>query len=230
MCGRYTLIRLADVLQKFPWIEHPPADLVPRYNIAPTQPLLSVLNNHPDRFDYLSWGLVPSWAKEPSIGNRMINARAETIAEKPAFRKALRRRRCLIVADGFYEWKAEPDRKTKTPMYVQMKDHKPFAFGGLWEYWHSPDGNGTEVLSCTIITTQPNALMKQFHDRMPVIIPPDCYLDWLDAEEKKPEELEAYWRPYPADEMEARPISTYVNSAKNEGSKCIESPAKENLF
>lgn len=230
MCGRYTLVRLNDVLERFPWIEHPPGDLVPRYNIAPTQPILSVLNDHSDRFDYLTWGLVPSWAKDPSIGSRMINARAETVAEKPAFRKALRRRRCLIIADGFYEWRAEPEKKTKTPMYIQMKDHKPFAFGGLWEDWHSPDGNGTEVKSCTIVTTRPNDLMKQFHDRMPVIIPPDCYLDWLDPEEKEPSELSAYWEPYPAEEMEARVITTYVNSARNEGPKCVESPVKETLF
>jgi putative SOS response-associated peptidase YedK len=227
MCGRFTLIRPADVLRKLTWIAHPPPDLAARYNIAPTQPVLSVLNNPSDRFDYLSWGLVPSWAKEPSIANKMINARAETLTDKPAFQKALRRRRCLILADGFYGWTMESAPGASKPMYVQMKDHLPFALGGLWEDWASPDGNGTEVMSCTIITTRPNALMDSFQDRMPVIIPPDCYLDWLDRDEKRPAELEAYWQPYPADEMEARPISTYVNSAKNEGPKCIESPAEE---
>jgi putative SOS response-associated peptidase YedK len=230
MCGRYTLIRLNDILERFPWIEHAPPDLLPRYNIAPTQPLLVISNDHPDRFDYYVWGLVPSWAKDPAIGNRMINARSETLAEKPAFNKPLRRRRCLIPADGFYEWKPSPSGKKggKTPMYIQMKNHKPFAFAGLWEHWQSPDG--TEVYSATIITTQANSFMKEFHDRMPVIMPPDRYQDWLDPEERDPYEMLEMLGPYPGDELQSHPVSTTVNSPKNENPKCIDPVEKETLF
>ena len=233
MCGRYTLIRLDDVLEKFPWIEHSPPDLVPRYNIAPTQPLLAVANDKPDEFTHFYWGLVPSWAKDTSVGNRMINARAETIAEKPPFRNALKRRRCLVIADGFYEWKAEPGpgkKPVKTPMYIRMKDGKPFAFAGLWETWHDRAGTGSELRSCTLITTQPNALMKPIHDRMPAILPPDRYRDWLAEGEIDADRAREMLAPYPADAMEATEVSTYVNSARNDGAKCIESATKETLF
>jgi putative SOS response-associated peptidase YedK len=231
MCGRYTLIRLNDILERFPWIEHAPPDLLPRYNIAPTQPLLVISNDHPDRFDYYVWGLVPPWAKDPTIGNRMINARLETLAEKPAFGKPLRRRRCLIPADGFYEWKPDPGGKKKggkTPTYIRMKDHKPFAFAGLWEHWQSPDG--TEIYSCTIITTQANPFMKEFHDRMPVIMPPDRYRDWLDPQERDSCEMLEMLGPLAGDELEAQPVSTTVNSPKNEKPECIEPVEKETLF
>src|SRR2546430_16800601 len=126
MCGRYTLSKLEQLLKKFPWIEFPP-DMRPRYNIAPTQPILALAGEKPDRFDWYHWGLIPSWAKDPSIGSRMINARAETLAQKPAFRTALQKRRCIVPADGFYEWRKEPDGKTKTPMYVRLKSAEPFA-------------------------------------------------------------------------------------------------------
>src|SRR5438270_302576 len=140
MCGRYTLILLHDLNTIFPWIDSPDDPGAPaRYNIAPTQPVLAATNDvRPGsraKFDHLLWGLIPSWAKDPKIGNRMINARAETLAEKPAFRTALRRRRCLIPADGFYEWRKNPDG-SKTPMYIHRKDAKPFAFAGLWDHWH----------------------------------------------------------------------------------------------
>jgi putative SOS response-associated peptidase YedK len=123
------------------------------------------------------WGLIPSWSKDPSIGDRMINARAETLAEKPSFRNAFRRRRCLILADGFYEWKQIPGMKSKQPMFIRLKDENPFAFAGLWEIWSSPDGS--EIRSCTIITTQPNSLIESIHNRMPVILPADAYPIWL---------------------------------------------------
>ena len=158
MCGRYTLINLAALTQAFPWIVGEPPEQPPRYNIAPTQPVLVVANNHADRFEHFHWGLIPSWAKDPSIGNRMINARAETLAEKPAFRTALRRRRCLVPADGFYEWKKDAGGKTKTPMWITMKSGGVFAFAGLWDAWHAPDGS--VVPSCTLITTEPNELMS----------------------------------------------------------------------
>jgi putative SOS response-associated peptidase YedK len=232
MCGRYTLVRLADVLERFPWIQHGPPDLVPRYNIAPTQPLLAIANDEPDEFTHLLWGLVPYWAKDPSIGNRMINARAETLADKPAFRNSLRRRRCLIPADGFYEWRPDPARKKggKVPTYVRMKDHKPFAFAGLWDNWLDPAGTGTEFRSCTIITTRPNELMADIHDRMPAIIHPEHYRAWLDPAEHDAAEMLQYLGPYPAEEMVAQPVSTLVNSPKNDVPACIEPVEKETLF
>lgn len=229
MCGRYTLIRLNDVLERFPWIEHHPPDLVPRYNIAPTQPLLVIANDHPNDYDYLTWGLVPSWAKDPSIANRMINARLETLAEKPVFAKPLRRRRCLVIADGFYEWK-QLGPKLKQPVRIRMKDQKPFAFAGLWEHWQ--DANGTEVKSCTIVTTTPNELMKTIHDRMPAIVPPELYLEWIDPAERDEREMASILGPYPAEEMEAYPVSRTVNSPKNEVPACVEpvEGEKETLF
>src|SRR3954471_24884586 len=186
MCGRYTLINLAALTQAFPWIDEPPADDPSRYNIAPTQPIVAVANNRADRFEHFHWGLIPSWAIDPGIGNRMINARAETLAEKPAFRTALRRRRCLIPADGFYEWRKESD-KTKTPMYIRLKSGEPFAFAGLWDVWHSPDGS--VVPSCTIVTTVPNELMASIHDRMPAILPESDYARWICPDEQDAREM-----------------------------------------
>lgn len=228
MCGRYTLVRLNDILEKFAWIEHGPPDLVPRYNIAPTQPLLAICNDNPRDFDHLTWGLIPSWAKDVSIGNKMINARAETLVEKPSFARALRRRRCLIIADGFYEWQQIPGEKRKQPMLIRMKDGKPFAFAGLWDWWHHANGSG--VKSCTIITTAPNELMKLIHDRMPAIVPPDRYLDWVEPGEMPADQLLDMLGPYPANDMTAQPVSTLVNSPKNELPGCIEPVEKETLF
>jgi putative SOS response-associated peptidase YedK len=221
MCGRYTLINLAALTQAFPWIDEPPPDDVSRYNIAPTQPILAIANNHADRFEHFHWGLIPSWAKDPAIGNRMINARAETLAEKPAFRTAIRRRRCLIAADGFYEWKKDPGGKTKTPMLIRMKSGDVFAFAGIWETWHSPDGS--VLPSCTVITTQPNELMAPIHDRMPVILMPEDYPRWLDPNEHDPADLADLLKPFPAEQMQANPVSRAVNSPKNDSPACIES-------
>src|SRR4051812_24997156 len=210
MCGRYTLTKLEDLLRSFPFVTTVP-DFHARYNIAPTQPVLAVANNHPDRFEFFHWGLIPSWAKDPSVGGRMINARAETLAEKPAFRTALRRRRCLIPADGFYEWKKEPDGKTKTPMYIRLKGGGPFAFAGLWDVWHAPDGS--TLPSCTIITGAPNDLVGRIHDRMAVILPGWAYAQWLDPKEQAAADMVAMLKPYAAAEMEAFPVSRTVNNA-----------------
>jgi putative SOS response-associated peptidase YedK len=150
----------------------------------------------------------------------MINARAETLGEKPAFRSALRRRRCLVPADGFYEWRKEADGKTKTPMYIRLRDKAPFAFAGLWETWRSPDG--TTVPSCTLITTEANHLVKGIHDRMPVIIPREAYERWLDPKEKDPGELKDLLKPYPPEEMEAFPVAKTVNSPANETDECVK--------
>jgi putative SOS response-associated peptidase YedK len=220
MCGRFRLVRLAEFTDLFPWIGPPDADAPPRYNIAPTQSVAVVVNLPEPKIDYFHWGLIPSWAKDPSIGSRMINARAETLSEKPAFRTALRRRRCLIPADGFYEWKRNADGKTKTPMHIQMKNGRPFAFAGLWETWHDPGGSA--VQSCTIITTEPNELMKDIHDRMPAIVREEQYRAWLDPKEKAAEEVLPLLGPYPAGEMEAFAVSKTVNNPKNETAACLE--------
>ena len=228
MCGRYTLIRLADFTDMFPWIRSPLEMPPPRYNIAPTQPIAVIANDGKNQIDYVHWGLIPSWAKDPSIGSRMINARVETLAEKPAFRAALKRRRCLIPASGFYEWRKSGDGKTKTPMYIRMKSGKPFAFAGLWETWHSVDGS--ELRSCTIITGTPNELIAPIHDRMAVILAPDSYRKWLTAGELAQEELMPLLKPYDAREMEAFPVSRSVNIPKNDLPSCIEPVASEELF
>jgi putative SOS response-associated peptidase YedK len=178
-----------------------------------------VPNDGKNRLDFFTWGLIPSWAKDPSIGNRMINARAETLAEKPSFRSAFHRRRCLILADGFYEWRKD-DGKSKTPMYIRLEDGSPFAFAGLWELWNAPDGS--QVLSCTIITTEPNPLMEKIHNRMPVILPEKAYSLWLQSGEADPNALSELLKPYPAEEMVAYPVSRLVNSPDNDLPAVIE--------
>jgi putative SOS response-associated peptidase YedK len=204
--------------------------LAPRYNIAPTQPILAVATDNPDKYDHFFWGLIPSWAKDPTIGHKMINARGETLAEKNAFKNAYKRRRCLIPADGFYEWKLNPDGKTKQPMYIRRKDAKPFALAGLWEYW--ADDQGNEIRSATIITTRPNKLMATMHDRMPVMLAETDFDRWLKKGDTPPQELDDLIAPYPDEAMEAYPVSTQVNSARNDGPGLIErvEPEKTTLF
>jgi putative SOS response-associated peptidase YedK len=220
MCGRFTLtVDPSELQQAFPWVDVPDG-IKPRYNIAPTQPVAIVPNDGSNRLNYYVWGLIPSWAKDPGIGNRLINARAETLAEKPSFRTAFRRRRCLILADGFYEWQSSPESKLKTPMFIHLKDKQPFAFAGLWELWFAPDGS--EVRSCTIITTAPNSLMEPIHNRMPVILLPDAYQRWLDPGEQAPSRLQDLLRPYPAVEMAAYPVSRRVNNPANDTVDCIK--------
>jgi putative SOS response-associated peptidase YedK len=219
MCGRFTLTldpgELQDMIPGF--VNQ--STFTPRYNIAPTQPVAVITNSNVPQLDYYLWGLIPSWAKDPEIGSRLINARSETLAEKPSFRAAFRRRRCLVLANGFFEWKAVPGEKSKTPMFIHLKTGKCFGFAGLWEIWSSPDGS--EVRSCTIITTQPNELMQPIHSRMPVILPSAAYKDWLDPEERASESLIQWLSPYPADEMEAYPVSRLVNSPQNDVPECV---------
>ncbi len=167
---------------------------------------------------YMRWGLIPLWAKDMSIGSRMINARAETIAEKPSFRNALRRRRCLVLADGFYEWQRVG--KSKKPMRIVMRSGEPFAFAGLWETWRDPEG--TVIPSCTIITTTPNELLKPIHNRMPVILPRDIEDFWLDESVDDPAALTSVLTPYPDDEMEVYEVSSLVNSVANKGPEVID--------
>jgi len=220
MCGRFTLVTAPEIVAEYFELEAVP-DLLPRYNIAPTQPAPAILvaSGRPAReFRTLRWGLIPAWAKDPAIGNRMINARAETVEEKPAFRSAFRRRRCLIVSDGFYEWKKEPHRKQ--PFYIRMRDDVPFAFAGLWEHWEGPDG--TSVDSCAILTTLPNDVLRPIHDRMPVILHPSNYNLWLDPQMDKIDRLKPLVCPYPAEEMKAFPVSRRVNSPTRDDPDCIE--------
>jgi putative SOS response-associated peptidase YedK len=214
MCGRFTLtVNTSRLQETFPDLEIPEG-IQPRYNISPSQPVAVVPNDGKNRLDFFTWGLIPSWAKDPSIGNRLINARAETLMEKPSFRTAFRRRRCLVLADGFYEWHQEPDRRGKTPMHIKLNDGRPFAFAGLWESWNSPDGS--LILSTTIVTTQPNELMENIHNRMPVILPQSAHELWLTQGEVDPVDLISLLQPYPAEEMTAYPVSTLVNDPKNE--------------
>lgn len=212
MCGRFTLTADVSTLQDaFPFVNMPEG-LQPRFNIAPSQPVAVVPNDGRNQLDYFVWGLIPSWAKDPSIGNRMINARAETLLEKPSFRSAFRRRRCLVLADGFYEWKQ--GERGKIPMYIRLASGKPFAFAGLWESWNALDGSN--VLSCTIITTQPNDLMATIHNRMPVILPEQAYPTWLETGEGDVQRLTELLVPYSEQEMQAYPVSTLVNSPNND--------------
>jgi putative SOS response-associated peptidase YedK len=220
MCGRFTLTITPEQLQEAIPGLITPAGMAPRYNIAPSQPVAVVPNDGQNRLDFYVWGLIPSWAKDPSIGSRMINARGETLVEKPSFRSAFRRRRCLIPADGFYEWRQNPGGKGKTPIYIKLKSGEPFAFAGLWENWNSPDGSN--ILSCTIITTTPNPLMEPIHNRMPVILPREAYDRWLEPGEVNPAQLQDLIRPYPAEAMTAYAVSTLVNRPENDLAACIQ--------
>ena len=219
MCGRFTLfVDPKDLMEAFPGFATP-VEWTPRYNIAPSQPVAVIANNGKNQIEFFRWGLIPSWAKDPKIGNRMINARAETVAEKPSFRAAYRRRRCLVLADGFYEWRKEPGQRAKTPMYIRLRSGQPFAFAGLWETWRAPDDQ--TILSCNIITTTPNALVERIHNRMPVILEPQAYDLWLDPTEQSPEQLGVWLKPYPAAQMTAYPVSRLVNSPSNDSPDCI---------
>ncbi len=218
MCGRFTLTADLSTLQEaFPFV-HMPEGMQPRYNIAPSQPVAVVPNDGRNRLDFFVWGLIPSWAKDPSIGNRMINARAETLQEKPSFRNAFRRRRCLVLADGFYEWKKEG--QGKIPTYIRLASGNPFAFAGLWESWNAPDGSN--VLSCTIITTQPNEFMATIHNRMPVILPESSYSLWLESGEQDTRRLADLLAPYTSGEMQAYPVSPLVNNPKHDVPELIQ--------
>ncbi|MBU2611375.1 MAG: SOS response-associated peptidase [Chloroflexi bacterium] len=219
MCGRFALtVDPADLQDAFPEFSFP-GQFAARYNIAPTQPILVLPNDGSSKADFFVWGLIPSWAKDPTIGARMINARAETLAEKPSFRAAYRYRRCMILADGFFEWQAQVGSKVKIPHYIRLKSGRPFAFAGLWEDWHTPDGS--QVKSATIITTQPNDLIAHLHNRMPVILPPETYARWLEPAPRQPADLQGLLAPYPTEAMSAYPVSTLVNSPANDRPECI---------
>ena len=216
MCGRYTLkVDIKTVAEVFGVA--PTLETNPRYNIAPTQEVVTILRNGTDHLAQLRWGLIPSWAKDESIGSRMINARAETLAEKASFKRLLSSKRCLVIADGFYEWKQE--NGSKTPMYITMKNGEPFAFAGLWDNWKSPDGQ--QIRSCTIITTQPNEVVAPIHNRMPAILVPDARELWLDTNLQDEEALLHWLAPYPSEQMTARAVSRLVNDPKHDSPELI---------
>ncbi|MFZ4662010.1 MAG: SOS response-associated peptidase [Caldilineaceae bacterium] len=224
MCGRFTLTAPPDQVASLFDLPQEPV-VVPRYNIAPTQPVAVVRMNSQKaarEWALTYWGLIPSWSKDPSIGARMINARSETVTEKPAFRAAFKRRRCLVPANGFYEWQKQG--KGKQPFYITTPDGAPFAIAGLWEYWEGADGSALE--SCTLLTTSANALMAPLHDRMPVIVQPEDYTQWLgtgrDETPQALSQLQHLLRPYTDDGLVAYPVSTYVNNARNEGADCVQ--------
>ena len=222
MCGRFTLRTPGDALARL-FACGAFSQLKLRFNIAPTQPV-SVLRvsqaGSGRELAWLHWGFVPSWAKDASIGARMINARSETVASKPAFRHALRHTRCLIPADGFYEWRRETEKGPKQPYYIHMEDDRPFAFAGLWTAWEGPDNSYLE--SCTILTTTPNETVHPLHDRMPVILPETAYADWLDPTRTDADSLTKLLTPYTASAMEAFPVGLQVNRATYNQPDCIE--------
>ena len=221
MCGRYTLATPVEKLAEAFGVEGALPELSPNYNVAPTQEVAAVLvDNGERRLKMLRWGLIPSWAKDPGVGARMINARSETVPEKPSFRGAFRKRRCLIPADGFYEW--QKTSNGKQPFHARMRSGNPFAFAGLWESWRESDG--PEIRTCTILTTEPNELMAQVHNRMPVILQPDSYDSWLDSDAGE-DPLTALFEPYPSEAMETYPVSRFVNSPSNNDERCVEPAA-----
>lgn len=217
MCGRYELHTHPAVIALAFGLAYPP-EIHPRYNVAPMQQVPIVRLNAAGERELVQvrWGLVPRWARDPSIGAKMINARAETVATKPTFRTAFRRHRCLLPADGFYEWQARAT-SPKQPMRIGMKDGSVFGLAGLYERWLSPEGEPLDT--CTILTTEANALLKIVHERMPVIVPPDAYEQWLDPAAPDAESLIA---PYRAQSMTYWPVSTRVNSVKNDDAELIE--------
>ena len=219
MCGRFTLFTPASRLAEV-FLPGEAVSLAPRYNIAPSQPVLAVrVAPATGRREFATprWGLIPSWAKDASIGSRLINARAETVSEKPAFRRAFRERRCLVPADGFYEWKQEATGKR--PFYVRMRDGAPFAFAGLWERWEKIPGEAVET--CAILTTEPNDLLAPLHDRMPVIVAPEDFERWLDPAVRSPELLAPLLHPFPAGAMEAFPVGRAVNNPRSDDPSCV---------
>ena len=222
MCGRFTLTTDPGVVARR--FGAPPTQgggARPRYNVAPTQTVVTVTDDGTRHLEPMRWGLVPRWAKDAKGGARMINARAETLAERPAFRGVLRRQRCLIPADGFYEWAEDPGgRKAKQPLYVRLTTGEPFAFAGLWDEWRPPDG-GEPLRSCTIVTTAANALLAAFHHRMPVILAPEVEAVWLDPGLSDPEHLRSLLVPYPAEAMEAYPVSPAVNAVGNDDAQLV---------
>ncbi len=221
MCGRFTLFLEPDLLQEELELGDIPAEYQARYNIAPSQPVAVVTDGGQRQVEFFRWGLIPSWAKDAAIGNRMINARSETLADKPAFRTAFARRRCLILANGFFEWHRPAEKRAgaSQPYFIHLASGKAFAFAGLWEAWRPPAGE--ELRSCTIITCAANELVGRIHDRMPVILDGEKLWRWLDPSTPS-SELQALLRPYPSAAMAMQPISSLVNSPANDHPQIVQ--------
>lgn len=230
MCGRFVSKSDPEEIARYFAVDTLAERLVeeqqePNYNVAPTTDVLVVHEDGEERrLDRFRWGLVPFWAKDPSVGNRMINARAETLTTKNAYKRALERRRCIIPADGFYEWKVVPGRRAKQPYFIHRRDGDPLAFAGLWERWRPKDGEGeVETLrSCTIVTGPANEVVAPIHDRMPVVLPPSAWDTWLDPEVDDLELLTGLLVPAPAELFVAHPVSTAVNNVRNRGPELVE--------
>lgn len=236
MCGRYVSATPPDQLARYFGAESvvearkspDSEEFVGNFNVAPTQGVFTVYETQGERWlDTFHWGLVPFWAKDPKIGSRMINARAETIAEKNSFKRPFAKKRCIIPADGFYEWKSVEGQKRKQPMYLTTIDESPFAFAGLWEVWKDSntldqDGEPLELYSCTIITGEPNEKVADVHDRMPVMLPPDAWDTWLDRDNHDVEALQELLVPAPAELIQLRMVSTDVNNVRNNNPSLID--------
>jgi putative SOS response-associated peptidase YedK len=219
MCGRFVLFSDLKHIQLAFDLADIKAKIEPSYNIAPTHQVATIVQRADEKsLELMRWGLIPSWAKDDKLGAKMINARAETVAEKPSFKRALIKRRCLVIADGFYEWRKEGTRKT--PMFIRLKSGELLGFAGLYETWKSPAGE--TITSCTIITTAANELMQSIHERMPVILSKEDQRAWLDPANQDALPLVALLQPYPSDEMQAYAVSPLVNSPRNNSAECIK--------
>jgi putative SOS response-associated peptidase YedK len=218
MCGRFIIKSDLEQIQLAFDIDRVNIQITPSYNVAPTQQIVTVVQRDGQNvLEAMRWGLIPVWAKDMQMGSKMINARAESIAEKPSFKRPLKTQRCLIVADGFFEW--QKDGAKKIPMFIHLKSKQPLGFAGLYEVWKSPEGK--PITSCAIITTAANELMRSIHDRMPVILPKKAYQPWLDPTNQNIAELVALLQPYPAEKMKAYTVSPLVNSPRNNSPECI---------
>ena len=218
MCGRFAQFSALETLREYFPIDRVSCDVTPSYNIAPTQEILAIIRKKDTQLVKLRWGLVPFWAKSLSGASRLINARLETVRTKPSFRHAFKRSRCLIIADGFFEWQKTGTQKQ--PWFLALPSKQPFAFAGLWDIWKDTDGS--EYTSCTIITTAASDAIQQIHHRMPVIVPPELYKNWLNPENQDTEGLEAHLRNLLIKNFSSHTVSKYVNSPRNNELTCIE--------
>jgi putative SOS response-associated peptidase YedK len=219
MCGRFTITLEPGEFEEELDLGDLPEDFVPRYNVAPTQPVAVSRDFNSHHVEWMRWGLVPFWAKDASIGVRMINARSETLLEKPSFRDAFMKRRCLILADGFYEWQKFSNKQPSIPHYFTLADKKPFFFAGLWDQWQSPEGE--KLITCTIITGEANEVVRPIHGRMPVVFDASTAWSWIDPSAQTAL-LQNMLRPYPADKMNEYQVCTMVNQAAVESPQLIE--------
>ena len=228
MCGRYVQVSSPTILAERFQVETVRVASEPEqnYNVTPRAevPVVAESSDHERVLDLVRWGLIPSWAKDAKIGDRLINARAEGVATSNAYKRAFARRRCIIPADGFYEWQKVANKKTKQPWFIRRRDGEPLAFAGLWEIWHDRNegDDAPRIRSCVIITTEPNALMAPIHDRMPVVLPESAWDTWLDRDNNDVGALQKLLVPAPPEEFEAWPVPLLVNKPTNNGPELIE--------